>query len=397
MTRTTHRRQLLQAGAALAASAWLSDPLSALLAATARPALQPWHPAAPGGRRTQRVVLVVFGGGVRSRETLLSDNTPHLRRIAAEGVVYPRVDVRNNGHYGSTVSILTGSWEVFGIRENARPVEPTLFEHVRKSTGLSASDVWLSTSGADQETNYAFSSAAGYGARYGANLIGGEGIFNAEFRQLVVGTGGLRRVDPGEEALLASLRGAMRMPAETTDGSGLQNDPEALARIESYILDELRGGASEITGPGASDAKAMHVARNLLSIFRPRLLGVTLNDADIAHGSYNDYVTVIRRNDDELGRLFDAVRGDAELAATTALFVLPEFGRDRDFNARRGLDHGDGSDDLNQVTLVAWGPDFKRGKVDSHEVRAIDVAPTIVSLFGGRMGGQGAVLDGLFA
>ena len=140
----------------------------------------------------------------------------------------------------------------------------------------------------------------------------------------------------------------------------------------------------------------MHVARNLMSIFRPRMLGVTLRNPDVAHGSYNNYVTVIRRNDEELGKLFDAVRGDPELSESTAIFVLPEFGRDRDFNARRGLDHGDNSDDLNKVAMVAWGPDFKRGKVVTQDVRSIDVTPTILSMFGVRQGLQGSVLSGLF-
>ncbi len=389
--RTLDRRALLRGGAALAAGALLPG------AALGAPALFP-APVLAGARKTKRVILVVFGGGVRSRETILSDNVPNMMRMAEEGVVFPNTSVRNNGHYGAAVSIISGSFEVFGIRENSRPVEPTVFEVLRREAGLSAADVWLSTSGSDQETNYAYSTAPGYGSRYAANLIGGEGIFNAEFKDLVVGEGGLRGVDAKSEAVLGELRGAMRTPLPTIDGGDFGNSAETTARIESFILDELRGGASEITGLGASDAKAMHVARNLMSIFRPKLLGVTLRNPDVAHGSFNDYVTVIRRNDEELGKLFDAVRGDPELAESTAILVLPEFGRDRDFNARRGLDHGDNSDELMKVALVAWGPDFKSGKVDTREIRSIDVTPTIASLFGVRMGGRtGSVIPGLFA
>jgi hypothetical protein len=384
------RRDLLRGGAAMAAAALL--PTSAF--GSPYPML---GPVLAGARKTKRVILVVFGGGVRSRDTILSDNVPNMARMAAEGVVFPNTVVRNNGHYGAAVSILSGSFEVFGIRENARPSMPTLFEIVRKQAGLAASDVWLSTSGSDQETNYAYSTAAGYGAPYGANLIGGEGIFNAEFKDLVVGDAGLRSVNASDEKMLGLLRGAMATPLPTEDGGGLQNSAAATARIETFILDELRGGASDITGLGSNDAKAMHVARNLMSIFRPKLLGVTLRNPDVAHGSYNDYVTVIRRNDEELGKLFDAVAGDPDLADSTAIMVLPEFGRDRDFNARRGLDHGDGSDELNKVALVAWGPDFKRGKVDTREIRSIDVTPTIVSMFGARTGAKtGSVIPGLF-
>jgi hypothetical protein len=400
--RHVDRRSLLRAGASLAAAACLprslaANPGAGWLSSVAGMPLG----FLPGAKKTKRVVLVLFGGGVRSRETILSDNVPHMLRMAEEGVVFPATSVRNNGHYGSAVSILTGSWEVFGIRENARPTQATLFETVRREAGLSAADVWLSTSGSDQETNYAYSTASGYGSAYGANLIGGEGIFNAEFREMVMGDkdgGGVGRADADAEAVLAQLRGSVRTPLPTQGGDGLGNDAESTARIESFILDELRSGSSQITGLGAGDAKAMHVARNLMSIFRPRLLGITLRAPDVAHGSFNDYVTVIRRNDEELGKLYDAVRADPELADSTAILVLPEFGRDRDFNARRGLDHGDNSDELMKVALVGWGPDFKRGKVDTREIHAIDVAPTIVSMFGGRMGANtGSRIAGLFA
>lgn len=386
--RPMHRRELLGRGAALAGAALLAGPARAASA---------WLPPLPLPKKTKRVVLVVFGGGVRTRETLLSDNTPNMRRIAEQGVVYPHTVVRNNGHYGAAVSIFSGSFEVFGIRENARPDTPTLFEIIRKQAGLSASDVWLSTAGSDQETNYAYSTATGYGSKYGANLIGGEGIFNAEFKQLVVGEGGLRSVDPAAETVLTGMRGAVDTPMPVLGSEGLGNDPAVATRIEQYILEELRGTASSITGLGANDAKAMHVARNLTGIFRPKLMSVTLRAPDVAHGSFNDYVTVIRRNDEELGKLFDTITGDPELAETTALFVLPEFGRDRDFNARRGLDHGDTSKELNEVATVAWGPDFKSGKTEDREVRSIDVAPTIASLFGAKMGPRtGTVLPGLF-
>ncbi|MED5329728.1 MAG: hypothetical protein VX916_00355, partial [Planctomycetota bacterium] len=86
------RRDLLAGGATLAAAAML--PKAVFGSPKSLPSL-----ALPGAQKTQRVVLVVFGGGVRTRETILSDNTPNLRRMAEEGVVFPNTVVRNNGHY----------------------------------------------------------------------------------------------------------------------------------------------------------------------------------------------------------------------------------------------------------------------------------------------------------
>ena len=91
-------------------------------------------------------------------------------------------------------------------------------------------------------------------------------------------------------------------------------------------------------------------------------------------------------------------KADAELADSTAFIILPEFGRNKDLNARRGLDHGDGSEDLNYVSCVAWGPDFKRGSVVRDVVRTIDVTPTICDLLGApAVHARGGRMPGLLA
>ena len=163
---------------------------------------------------------------------------------------------------------------------------------------------------------------------------------------------------------------------------GRVNSPESTARVEQYILDELTHGTAEISGPNAADAKALRTARNLLAVFKPRVIGVVLQQADIAHGSFNGYAEIVRRNDAAIGELVAAITADPELATSTAIFVAPEFGRDRDLNSRRGLDHGDGSDDLNFVSGLAWGPDFRRGSVVEDEVAVIDVCSTVCALLG---------------
>ena len=147
-----------------------------------------------------------------------------------------------------------------------------------------------------------------------------------------------------EKALLDALRKGV--------GGGVDavREAERLARVEDYILKELTQGTTDITGAAAGDRKALRLARNLLSLFRPKVVGVVLQNADVAHGSYNAYAEVVRQNDAAIGELLSAIREDEELAASTAVIVLPEFGRDRDLNSRRGLDHGDGSPDLRRVT-----------------------------------------------
>jgi uncharacterized protein (DUF1501 family) len=349
----------------------------------------------PQTRKTRHVVLVAFAGGVRTRETFgAPGNIPTLEALAKEGVLYKRAKSSNLGHFGAALSMFTGVSEARGIRENARGEDPTLFEYVRKDLGLPGSQVWISTSGGAQQTNYSYGVHPDYGPRFGANTVDGDGLFNAEFKSILEAWGKPKALPAGEQEVLAKLKGAIRGGA---DGAGV-NSPESAAQVEKYILEELTSGTADIRGANAADAKAIRVARNLLVVFKPRLVTIVLQNADIAHGSYNGYVEVVRQNDAALGDLWRAVQGDPELRDSTAIVVAPEFGRDSDLNSRRGLDHGDGSNDLEYVTTLCWGPDFARGKVVEDDVRVVDVCPTVCELLGARATlSKARRLPGLFA
>lgn len=344
-------------------------------------------------RQTKRVVFIAFAGGVRTKETFGTPaNVPNMVGMADEGVLFPRMRTANLGHFGAALSIFTGISEARGIRENSRGPDPTVFEYLRKDLGLSASDVWITTSGGAQQTNYAYGLHPEYGPKYGATTLDGDGIFNREFKDLLTRYGMPETMGGGEKALLDRLRKGVQ------SGGDPVKEAENLARIEEYILNELTRGTSDIAGAGAGDAKALRLARNLLTIFKPKMIGVVLQNADMAHGSFNGYQEVIRRNDAAIGELWNAVKEDEELAATTAFFVLPEFGRDQDLNARRGLDHGDGSDDLRWVSCLAWGPDFKRGVVNKDAHQVIDVMGTVCDLFGADpVLAKGGRLRGLYS
>jgi arylsulfatase A-like enzyme len=377
------RRQFLKATAATAA-----------LAGASRFAF-----AAPAGgkeKKTKRVVLIAFAGGVRSKETFGSDmNVPTLKAMAETGVVYTRARTSNLGHFGAALSMFTGVSEPRGIRENARGDDPTVFEYVRKDLGVSAGDVWIATAGGEQQVNYAYGLHADYGARYGANMLDGDGIFNREFKSLLDAWGRPREMPEKEREVYKRLRESLQ-PKSGKDAR--TNSAESAAQVENYLLAELNRGTADLTGANAADAKALRLARNIVLLFKPKLTAVVLQNADIAHGSYNGYVEVVRRNDAAIGELWTAVKNDPELADSTAFIVCPEFGRDRDLNSRRGLDHGDGSEDLTFVTCLAHGPDFKRGAVIKDDVMVIDVAPTVCDILGAKARfSNGRVLPGLHA
>lgn len=354
-TRTVTRREFLRTGAAVAAA--------------------PLLPAWPPGKKTQRVVLVAFAGGVRTKEVLgTPQNVPNLMRIARAGVTFPKVRCENVGHYGATLSIFTGQVEALGIRDSERTTNPTMFELLRKDAGFAAGDVWLSTASGAQGRLFAHGDNPAYGAAFGAQVLDGDGIFNVEFKKLIDSFGRPKEDRPEDSAALDRLSSALHR--------GRGEDAGRQRAVERFILDELNGANARLTGPGAADAKAIRIGTNLLRAFRPRLLGITLQNHDVAHGSFNAYVEVLRRNDEELGKLWDTIRADDELRETTTVIVLPEFGRDANLNERNGLDHGDGSDDMLSVFLIAAGPDQPRDKVVNREIRTIDACPTVLRLLG---------------
>lgn len=340
-------------------------------------------------RKTEHLVLIAFAGGVRTRETFgTPKNVPVMTAMAEEGVLYTRARTANLGHFGAALSIFTGNAEQRGIRENVRGKDVTLFEYLRKDLGWGPNDTWIATSGGAQQVNYAYGLHPEYGPQYGANTLDGEGIFNREFKALIDTWGRPREMGAREKELFTRVR------------RGLSGDAAAQGaeQVERFLLEELTRGTSDLTGANASDGKALRVARNLLTLFRPRLTAVVLQDADIAHGNYNGYLEVVRRNDAAIGELLDAVRNNPLLNGKTSFLIVPEFGRDRDLNSRRGLDHGDGSEDLSHVTCLGWGPDFRKRAVIQEEVGVVDVAPTVCELFGAKARfARGKRLPGLFA
>jgi hypothetical protein len=395
MTQKLSRRDFLQAtSAGLAAGLLPAALIGQDRASPDRGAQKGQKPKPP----VKRVVLIAFAGGCRSKEVLGAPaNVPNLTRIAAQGCVLPNVHAENIGHYGATLSLFTGNYEAMGIRENERGINPTVFEYLRKDLGFAPHDCWLSTAGGAQARLFAHSSHRDYGSAFGANLIDGDGVFNAEFKALVEKFGKPRLDSDKDEAVMAKLSSVL--DSGTRPGAGsMGNDAATVRRIEKFIVEEITGSTTQITGPGAGDAKTIRIGANIFRTFKPKVMGITLQGHDVAHNSFNGYVEVIRRNDAEIGRLWDGIQQDEELRQTTTVIVMPEFGRDRNLNQRQGLDHGDSSEELRKVFLIAAGPAIKKGKVVLDACRTIDAAPTLLSFFGAKqMSGGAKVIRGILA
>ena len=63
----------------------------------------------------------------------------------------------------------------------------------------------LSTTGGDQQINFAYGLHPKYGSRYGASLIAPEGLFNAEFKDILDSFGRPKAPDAKESAKIDEL------------------------------------------------------------------------------------------------------------------------------------------------------------------------------------------------
>jgi hypothetical protein len=180
--------------------------------------------ASGGGGLAQHVVLVMFAGGVRQQESVLkrylsdSQNEPHEGNIMynmmngappdekivfgtglgginpipgilgqslqSQGTLFAEMRAVNAGHYGGLNSLLQGSqMTTQGLTQ--KPLNPTLFEYLRRHAGVPATKTWFVGNGIGNSIpllNYSLHPQ--YGPKYGANFFAP----NITFGPLVIST-----------------------------------------------------------------------------------------------------------------------------------------------------------------------------------------------------------------
>ncbi|MCS6861635.1 MAG: alkaline phosphatase family protein [Abditibacteriales bacterium] len=336
--------------------------------------------------KTQRVVIIVFGGGVRTLDafgfnydTQRQDRTPNARSLMElglkEGAMFPATRAAGGSHYGASLAIFTGVPEGMTERSMQRTLNPTVFEYVRKQKNLDANHVWLVASSPGQSLNFGHSVHPDYGARYGANVLSPEGLLNPALAQAAQRHG----VQPDDAAADAVHR--LRSALNAAPPEGFASDASTTRQMERRLM-QMLNDAKPFTGVNAADARTMAVATDILKTVKPLVLGVHLDNADIAHTSYRNYLQVISDNDRAIQQMMNTIKADPQLKDSTTVFILPEFGRDAGSpNKFGGLDHISPSLHLGYVTLVVWGPDVKKG-IYNKEISAADVCPTACYLLG---------------
>ena len=158
-------------------------------------------------------------------------------------------------------------------------------------------------------------------------------------------------------------------------------------QLEQTVQNTLTRGLIEyINGPEAptsGDELTYFITREVMREFAPRLMLVNFWDMDVAHwGSYSLYLQAITRTDRLTGMLWEEIQKNPNYRDKTTLLILPELGRDGDFNTANGfLNHRSGDPSCRNVWLLALGAGISAGETD-RPIYHVDVAATAAALLG---------------
>lgn len=343
----------------------------------------PWLRAEPSVRR-EKVILVTFGGGVRSAETFAPEglrNIPRLVELQPQGHFFRNcINAGVLSHFNSTGSILTGNWQRvddFGMHP---PASATIFEAYRKQRKAPPTDAWVIA------TNKSFSqigasSETSAGPNYGANVVLPKQLL-LDSVEAVVGSKKHESI-ADRDAVYRRLEGILSEGYEgvgwTIFKAGRELDKQMRATL-------TRGLAEFINGPEAptsGDELTFFIVREVMREFAPSLMLVNFWDMDVAHwGSYSLYLQAVTKTDRLTGMLWDEVQSNPNYKDKTTLLILPELGRDGDINTANGFsNHRSGDASCRNVWMLALGGGIAKGETD-RRVHHVDAAATALALLG---------------
>lgn len=325
--------------------------------------------------RAKKAVVVTFGGGARDDETFMPDgqeNIPHLlNELIPQATFFSQVINRGIlGHYVATASIVTGAYETFNNFASVSPGNPTVFEYFRRDLKRPATDCWV-VAPSNGFARIGESAHKSFGPGLGAGVILPKRLLSAA---LSAGSDG--------ERYQHLLRDNYETPLFAPTLAGHQIELNRMAEVLKLSVDDFAAHARSLASP---DEMSVYVAKHLMRQLSPSLLWVTLHDIDVAHsGTFSLYIDGIKRCDRLCAELWRAIQQDPSYANQTAMFILPDFGRDSDIDpGGNGFQHHRTGDPMSRTTwMMVLGPGIRQNVVIDRPIESTDLIPTLGSLLG---------------
>jgi hypothetical protein len=157
-----------------------------------------------------------------------------------------------------------------------------------------------------------------------------------------------------------------------------------------------------ISGPGSgyrADSLTLVAVKRILTQHKPNLVLINFMEPDgYAHANnWDNYLRGITRDDQYVAQLYEFLQQSKSYRNNTALFITNDHGRHLDGIGTGFVDHGDDCEGCRHISLLALGPDFKKGLTQTEHHTLLDIPSTVAYLLGFRFEqGQGKVLESLF-
>ncbi|MEW6469835.1 MAG: alkaline phosphatase family protein [Bacteroidota bacterium] len=148
-----------------------------------------------------------------------------------------------------------------------------------------------------------------------------------------------------------------------------------------------------------NDSLTFSKVMSTLKTYHPRLMLINFKEPDASGhaANWNGYLQGIMNTDRYLGDLWNFLQTDPFYANSTTLFVTNDHGRHLDGWQDGFVSHGDTCMGCRHINLLALGPDFKTGHVETGRYDQTDIPVTIAELFGFDMPhAQGDVMSTIF-
>ncbi len=317
----------------------------------------------------RKLILVLFGGGTRSSESIADPehrHVPHLwKELVPRGTLFTDMRVEHLVvHPNCNASIKTGHWEYDDLDWSKPPKHPTIFEIVRKRRDLSDTAAWAFVY-ASILAQTGRSSAVGYGQRFAANVVEPPTVPRSaaeEMERLMTVARAAGSPEAEQQAIAGCARLARSSSHVATDG--LQSD------AARRWFDGQYAAWRKSSGTTSHDAFLADCACACLKHFSPQVISVDFGEIDCAHyGSWSRYVEAIERTDLLTWRLWQTARSLPGYRNRTLMLVLPDHGRElerpggsgflhhSDFYTDQGADEG-----CRRVWMLAIGPGVRAGQ-----------------------------------
>lgn len=199
-----------------------------------------------------------------------------------------------------------------------------------------------------------------------------------------------KTLEPRESAWVIASKDKLAVLADTTD-------PDWHEMSNPRHNCGINGGG---VGSGyRDDSETWKVIQTTLKEYHPRLVVINFKEPDSSghNNQWDQYLKGIQDTDQYVYQLWQLIQKDPFYKDQTTLFITNDHGRHLDGVKDGFVSHGDSCDGCRHISLLALGPDFKRGVVIDEKGTQIDVAVTAALLLGVEIpGSQGRVLKEIF-